>query len=176
MKKEEKAVIIAKLQDDFAKAKIGVLTNYRGMKTSDLLEVRKRLKAVGGKYEIVKNTLAGFASEQAGITVIKPVLSETTAIAFGFKEPKDLAAAIVDYTRTTKTVMVVKGGFLGNHALTPADVVTLTTLPSKEVLIARVMGQLQSPIAMLMAQLNAPVSGLVNVLNGRKKQLEGGTN
>jgi large subunit ribosomal protein L10 len=141
-----------------------------------LLEIRKRLKVANGKYEIVKNTLARFASEKAGITQLEPVLNQTTAIAFGFGDPKQVAVAISDYTRTTKTVMVVKGGFLGKRLLTPADVTTLTTLPSREVLLSMLMGQLNAPIAGLMAQLNAPVSGLVNVLNGIKKQLEGGSN
>jgi large subunit ribosomal protein L10 len=176
MKKEEKATIIDQLQELFAKANVGVLTNYRGMKTSDLLEIRKRLKNAGGKYEIVKNTLARFAAEKAGITQLEPLFNETTAIAFGFKEPKDLALAVTEYTRTTKTVMVIKGGFLGNRLLSTADVTRLTTLPSRDILIAQLMGQLQSPIAMLMAQLNAPISGLVNVLNERKKQIEGGSN
>jgi large subunit ribosomal protein L10 len=176
MKKEEKAVIIDKLQESFAKANIGILTNYRGMKTVDLLEIRKRLKGAGGKYEIVKNTLARFASEKAGITQLEPILNETTAIAFGYSDTKKLAVAITEYIRTTKTVMIIKGGFLGKRMLTPADVTRLTTLPSRDVLLSMLLGQLNAPIAGLMAQLNAPVSGLVNVLNGRKKQLEGGSN
>ena len=176
MKKEEKANIIDKLQESFAKASIGVLTNYRGLKTNDLLEIRKRLKNAGGRYEIVKNTLARFASERAGINQLEPLLNETTAIAFGFSEPRDLASAITEYARTTKTALTIKGGFLGSRLLTPADVIRLTTLPSKEVLLAQLMGQLQLPIAMLMRQLNAPISGLANVLNERKKQLEGGSN
>jgi len=176
MKKAAKAVIIDKLQDNFATAKIGVLTNYRGLKTAELLEIRKRLKGAGGKYEVVKNTLARFASQKAGITEIEPSLNQSTAIAFGFGDPREVAIAISDYIRTTKTVLTIKGGFLGNRKLTPADVTRLTTLPSRDVLLSMLMGQLNAPIAGLMAQLNAPVSGLVNVLNGRKKQLEGGTN
>jgi large subunit ribosomal protein L10 len=176
MKKAEKATIIDKIQESFHKASVGVLTNYRGMKTADLLEIRKRIKGAGGKYEIVKNTLALFAAEKAGITQLEPLFNETTAIAFGFNEPKDLALAVTEYTRTTKTVMVIKGGFLGKRLLTTDDVIRLATLPSRDVLIAQLLGQLQSPVASLMGQLNAPLSGLVNVLNQRKKQLEGGSN
>ena len=176
MKKDKKAVIIDKLQESFAKASIGILTNYRGMKTQDLLEIRKKLRGVNGKYEIVKNTLARFASNKAGITSLEPSLNETTAIAFGFGDPKQIAVAIADYIRVTKTTMVVKGGFLGDRLLSAVDVTTLTTLPSRELLLSMLMGQLNAPIAGLMAQLNAPVSGLANVLNGRKKQLEGDSN
>jgi len=176
LKKEQKAVIIDKLQDSFAKANAGILTNYRGLKTADLLEIRKRLKAANGKYEVVKNSLAHFAAEKTGVSQIEGLLTETTAIAFGFGEVHDLAAAMMDFAKTTKSPLVVKGGFLGGRLLTPQDIITLTTLPSKPVMISRLMGQLQSPVAMLMGQLNAPVSGLANVLRARMKQLEGGSN
>jgi len=176
LKKDEKAVIIDKLQEDFTKANAGILTNYRGLKTKDLLELRKKLRAANGKYEVVKNTLAHFAADKAGVTQIGSLLNETTAIAFGFGEVRDLAVAITDFTRTSKVVLTVKGGFLGGRLLSPQDIITLTTLPTKPVMIARLMGQLQSPIASLMGQLNAPVSGLANVLRARMKQLEGGAN
>ena len=176
MKKDEKAVIIDQLQEMFAKANFGILTNYRGLKTNDLLELRQKMKAANGRYEVVKNTLAHFAADKAGVTQIAGLLNETTAIAFGFGEVRDLAVAVTDFTRTSKAPLTVKGGFLGGRLLTPQDIVTLTTLPTKQVLIARLMGQLQSPIASLMGQLNAPVSGLANVLRARMKQLEGGAN
>ncbi len=175
MKKEGKAVIIDELEESFKKANGGILTNYKGLKTVDLLELRKRMRAAGGKFEVVKNTLAKFAADKAGYNQIGGLLNDTTAIAFGFKDTRDVAVALADYIRTSKTTLSIKGGFLGSKLLTPQDVQTITTLPTREVLLAMLMGQLQSPIVMLMGQLNAPVSGLVNVLNGRKKQLEGGT-
>jgi len=176
LKKDEKAVIIDKLQESFTKSNIGILTNYRGLKTVDLLELRKRLRAANGKYEVVKNTLANFAADKAGVSQIKSLLNETTAIAFGFGEVRDVAVALTDYARTSKTPLTIKGGFLGSHLLSPQDVITLTTLPTRPVLISRLMGQLQAPISMLMGQLNAPLNGLANVLRARMKQLEGGSN
>jgi len=176
MKKEEKAVIVDNLEEIFTKSTGGVMTNYRGMKTGDLLEIRKKLKAADGKYIVVKNSLAHRAAAKAGIDSIDTLLSETTAIAFGFGELQVLAAALTDFARTTKTSFLIKGGFLGNRLLTKEDVDVLTTLPSMPVLIAQLMGQLNAPVAHLMAQLNAPVSGLVNVLNARKEQIEGGSN
>ncbi|MBN1367110.1 MAG: 50S ribosomal protein L10 [Dehalococcoidales bacterium] len=175
MKKEGKAVIIDNLEESFKKSSVGILTNYKGLKNVDLLEIRKRMRTAGGKFEVVKNTLAKFAADKAGYDQIDSLLNDTTAIAFGFKDARDIAVALADYIRTTKTTLSIKGGFLGSKLLTPQDVQTIATLPTREVLLAMLLGQLQSPIVMLMGQLNAPVSGLVNVLNGRKKQLEGGT-
>ena len=175
MKKEGKAVIIDSLEESFKKSSVGILTNYKGLKTIDLLEIRKKMRAAGGKFEVVKNTLAKFAADKAGYNQIDSLLNDTTAIAFGFKDARDVAVALADYIRMTKTTLTIKGGFLGNKLLTPKDVQTITTLPSRDVLLAMLMGQLQSPIVMLMGQLNAPIRCLANVLNERKKQLEGGT-
>jgi large subunit ribosomal protein L10 len=175
MKKEGKAVIIDNLEESFTKSSVGILTNYKGMKTVDLLEIRKRVRAAGGKFEVVKNTLAKFAADKAGYNQIDNLLNDTTAIAFGFKDARDVAVALAEYIRTSKTTLKIKGGFLGKKLLTAQDVQTITTLPTREVLLAMLMGQLQSPIVMLMRQLNAPTSGLAIVLNARMKQLEGGT-
>jgi large subunit ribosomal protein L10 len=175
MKKEGKAVIIDSLEDSFKKSSVGILTNYKGLKTEDLLAIRRKMRAAGGKFEVVKNTLAKFAADKAGYSQIDSLLNDTTAIAFGFKDVREVAVVLADYIRTTKTTLTIKGGFLGNKLLTPKDVQTITTLPTREVLLAMLMGQLQSPIVMLMGQLNAPIRGLANVLNERKKQLEGGT-
>ncbi len=176
MKKEGKAVIIEELRESFSKSNIGILTNYKGLKTVDLLEVRKKLRQAGGKFEVVKNTLARFAADKAGINQIDSLLNDTTAIAFGFQDAREAAAALADYIRTTKSTLTIKGGFLGQKLLTPQDVQTIATLPAREVLLAMLLGQLQSPIVMLMGQLNAPIRGLANVLDARMKQLEGGSN
>lgn len=176
MKKEGKAVIIDHLEESFKESNIGILTNYRGLKTPDLLEIRKKMKAASGRFEVVKNTLAKFAADKAGFNQIDTLLNETTAIAFGFKDARDVAVVLADYIRMNKTTLTIKGGFLGNKLLTTEDVQMITTLPSREVLLAMLMGQLQSPLTMLMAQLNAPIRGLANVLNERKKQLEGESN
>lgn len=175
MKKEAKAKIIDSLQDSFKRSNVCILTNYRGMKTGDMLEVRKKLRAVDGKFEVVKNTMANFAAEKIGKKQISRLLTETTAAVFGFGEIRDLAAALNDYIRVSKSPLVIKGGLLGDRMLTPDDVITLASIPSKQVLIAMFMGGLQMPLTMLAGQLNAPISGLANVLRARKKQLEGDT-
>jgi len=176
VKKEAKAVIIEELRESFSKASIGILTNYKGLKTVDLLEIRKKLRQAGGKFEVVKNTLARFAAEKVGVNQIDSLLNDTTAIAFGFRDAREAAVALSDYIRTTKSTLTIKGGFLGQRLLTPRDVQTITTLPTREVLLAMLLGQLQAPVARLMGQLNAPIAGLANVLNARMKQLEGGSN
>jgi large subunit ribosomal protein L10 len=69
--------------------------------------------------------------------------------------------------------MTVKGGFLPDRMLSPEEVATLSKLPSREILLARVVGGIQSPIAALVNRLSAPMTGLAVVLQSRIKQLEG---
>jgi large subunit ribosomal protein L10 len=66
----------------------------------------------------------------------------------------------------------VKGGFMSNTLLTPADVTTIAALPPKEVLIAKVVGSIKSPLYMLAGVLSGPIRGLQNVLTARIKQME----
>ena len=70
--------------------------------------------------------------------------------------------------------MQIKGGILGDKLLTPEDIANLATMPSREVLIARLMGQLQAPLQALHNVLSAPMRGFLNVMQARVKQLEGG--
>jgi large subunit ribosomal protein L10 len=95
-----------------------------------------------------------------------------TAIAFGYGDISQLAKTFSDHVRTSKMNLVVKGGFLSNQLLTPADVTAIAALPPKEVLIGKVVGSIKSPLYMLAGVLSGPVRGLQNVLTARIKQME----
>ena len=95
------------------------------------------------------------------------------AVALGYGEISEPARVLVDYIRTSKSILSIKGGFLGNRLLTSRDVETLATLPAREVLISQVMAGIQSPIVALVSVLAAPIRGIMGVLQARIKQLEG---
>ena len=78
-----------------------------------------------------------------------------------------------DYIRTSKASVSIKGGFLADRLLTSEDVMSLSTLPSREVLLARVVGGMKSPFWTLAGCLANPLRGLVGILQARIKQLEG---
>jgi len=78
-----------------------------------------------------------------------------------------------DYIRDSKSSLAIKGGFLSSQLLTAEEVNTLATLPSREVLVAKVLGAMQSPISTLITYLAAPVQGFMGVLQARIQQLEG---
>jgi large subunit ribosomal protein L10 len=173
MSKEKKAQTIDRLQETFSKCSVGILTNYRGLSTSEITVLRRKLRELGIEYRVVKNTLARFAVERAGRDDLVGFFEGPVAIAFGYGDMTEPARALADYINTSKVSLSIKGGFLGDRLLTVEDVLTLSTLPSKEILIAKVLGGMQSPITALVNCLTAPISGIIGGLQARIKQLEG---
>jgi large subunit ribosomal protein L10 len=163
MSKEEKAKIIEGLEEEFNKCTIGILTDYRGLATAQLTALRRKIQETGGDYKVVKNTMARFAATRTG----KEDLAEA------FEGPiTSPAKALAAYIRESRINVEIKGGFTGDTVLTPQQVSSLSTLPSREVLIARVLGGMNAPIAGLVNCLASPIRGLLNVLQAEIKQLE----
>jgi large subunit ribosomal protein L10 len=173
MSREKKAQIIDRLQEAFSKCSIGILTDYRGLSTPEITILRRKLRESSVEYKVVKNTLARFAAERTGKDDLVSFFEGPIAIAFGYDDITEPAKALADYIRASQASLSIKGGFLGDRLLTSEDVATLSTLPSREILLAKVLGGMQSPIATLVSCLTTPKRGIIGVLQARIKQLEG---
>jgi len=173
MSRQKKVQTIDKLQDIFSNCSIGILTDYRGLSTPELTVLRRRLRQAGIEYKVVKNTLARFAAERAGKDDLVSLFEGPVAMTFGYGDITEPARALADYIRTEKASLSIKGGFLGDRLLTSEDVMTLSTLPSREVLLAKILGGMQAPILALLNCLTTPVTGFMRVLQTRIQQLEG---
>ena len=173
MSREKKAQIIDELQEVFSKSGIVILTDYRGLSTAEMGTLRRALGKSDVEYRVVKNTLARFAAERADRSGFADLFQGPVAIAFSSGDVVAPAKVLSDYIQTTKSIMSIKGGFLGDRLLTAGDVKTLSALPSREILIAKVLGWMQSPIAALVNCLVTPMRGFMGVLQARIKQLEG---
>ena len=174
MPREEKVKIVDELQEVFSKCSIGVLTDYRGLSTAEITDLRRKLRDSDITYRVVKNTLARFAAERAGKSDLVSLFEGPVAIAFGHGDIVEPARILADYIRNSKTSLSIKGGFSGDKVFTPGDVETLATLPPMEILLGKVLAGMQSPIVTLMSYLISPVRGFMGVLQARAKQLEGG--
>ena len=172
--REKKASIIDQLQERLSKCSIGILTDYRGLTASEITDLRRKLRELKIEYRVVKNTLARFAAQRAGRDELVGFLEGPVAIAFGYGDIIEPARFLAGYTRTAKTSLSIKGGFLAGRVLTSEDVMVLSTLPSREELLAKVVGGMQSPIVTLLAYLASPVRQFITVLQARVKQMEGG--
>jgi large subunit ribosomal protein L10 len=172
MPTEKKAKTIEELRESLAKSSIVILTDYRGLTTPELTSLRRKLREAGTEFKVVKNTLARLAATKAGKETLVKSLVGPIAIAFGQGDIIASAKALTGYISDTKGNLAIKGGFLGTRLITAEEVITLATLPSREVLVARALGQMKSPLAWLLGSLTAPMRGVIGVLQSRIKQLE----
>lgn len=174
MPKEIKEETIKRIEDLLADCRIAIVTDYRGMTVGEMSDLRRRLRDSNTQYHVVKNTLASLAAERTGRDELKTFLCHPSAIAFGYGESVESAKIMVEYIRSSKAPLKIKGGLLNRRALSAEEVTTLASLPPAPVLISQVMQQMQAPISSLLAILSANVRGLVVTLQARKQQLEGG--
>ena len=173
MSREKKAKTIDSLEGVFSECSVGVLTDYRGLSVHEMTVLRRKLGELGIEYRVVKNTLARFAAERLGRSDLAATFEGPVALAVGYGGIVEPAKVLADYIDTAKSILTIKGGFLSDRLLTSEEVSTLAKLPSREVLVAKVLGAMQSPIAALVSCLNAPITGLARVFQARIKQLEG---
>ena len=174
MSREKKVKIIGELKEAITNCNVAVLTDYRGLSASELTNLRRKLREAGVEYRVVKNTLARFAAEGAGKDFLTGSFDGPVAIAFGYDDITGPAKALLDYIHSSKSILSIKGGFLGDRLLSADDVTTLSKLPKREVLLSQVLAGMQSPVVSLLNLLNSPLRGFMGVLQARIKQLEGG--
>jgi large subunit ribosomal protein L10 len=170
--KEQKLEQVEVLTDKLKKAKVAVLTDYRGLKVSQLQELRGKLRGGGVEYRVVKNTLARRAADAAGHPALKDAVKGPVAIAFGYEELGVPSRLINEFVRATRLKLEVVGGLVEGRVFSPEQVKQLADLPSREVLISQLLGTLQSPVAQLVGIMQTPLQQLLGVLNAYKEKLE----
>ena len=174
MLKEKKGQMIDELASSLSRCTIAVATDYRGLTAKEMVQLRRRLTESGIDYRVIKNTLTRFAAEKAGKKQLEALLTGPVAIAFGYDEVVKPAQVLREHIRSAGSMLQIKGGILGDRLLTAEDVASLATIPPREILISRLLGQLQAPLQGLHNVLSAPMCGLLNVMQARSKQVEGG--
>lgn len=174
MPREEKVQVVDELSQVLSECSIGIMTDYRGLSTAEMTELRRSLRNSEVRYRVVKNTLARFAAEKAGKGELVSFFEGPVAIAFGYGDIVAPAKILADYIKTQKSMLTIKGGFADDRIFTPADIENLASLPSTEILLAKILAGMQSPIYRLVNSLSSPMRGLMGVLQARAKQLEGG--
>ncbi len=144
-----------------------VSTDYTGLTVQDMTDLRRSLRGNGVGFRVVKNTLTHLAADAAGRPGMKEIVEGPTGIAFSLEDPVAPAKAIREFVRSTRSPLTIRGGLLGEQVLTAEDVEKLADVPSKDELIASLMGQLLAPITSLAYVLDAPVASLARVLQRR---------
>ena len=161
---EQKKQIVAELSESLKNSCIGVIVNYKGITVADDTKLRKSLRESGDEYKVVKNTLLSRALKEAGIDGLDSVLEGTTAIAISQEDYVGAAKILCEYAEKSKT-FEIKAGFVDGNVIDAEGVKNLAKLPSKEVLLAQVLGGLNAPITGFATVLNGTLKGLVVALN-----------
>jgi large subunit ribosomal protein L10 len=174
MLKEKKEQLIEELASSLSRCTIAVATDYRGLTAKEMVQLRRRLTESGIEYRVIKNTLTRFAAEKAGKSQLETLLAGPVAMAFGYDDVIKPPKVLREHIRSVGSVLQIKGGILGDRLLTAEDVADLAAMPSRDVLLARLVGQLNAPLQALHTVLSAPLRGLLNVMQARIKQVEGG--
>lgn len=171
-RKEQKAEQVELLVEKLKKAKVAVLTDYRGLTVAQIQDLRGKLRGGEVEYRVVKNTLARRAAEAAGVKALESELEGPVAIAFGYEDLAVPAKLINEWVRTTRLKLDVKGGLVEGRVFSADQVKQLADLPSRETLLSQLAGTIQSPIARLAGALQTPLSTLAGALESYQKKLE----
>ncbi|MDD4877159.1 MAG: 50S ribosomal protein L10 [Dehalococcoidales bacterium] len=172
MIREKKEEVINELAESLSKCVVAITTDYRGLTAKEMVQLRRQLHLQGVEYKVVKNTLSRFAAEKANIKGLDQFLTGPVAIALSYDDAVKPAKILMDHIKSAGSILKIKGGILGDKVLSTADVSSLAAIPTKNVLIANLMGNLKAPIYSLHFVLSSPLRGLVGVLQARTKQLE----
>ncbi len=174
MARAEKATAVAELTERFQNSSGAVLTEYRGLSVSQLGELRQAL-GEHATYSIVKNTLTKIAADQAGVAPqLTDLLSGPSAIAFVQGDVVEAAKGLRDFSRANP-LLVIKGGVLDGKPLTPAEIVKLADLESREVLLAKLAGAMKASLAGAASTFNALPAQMARLLGAlESKRAEGG--
>lgn len=167
----KKAQMIEELQERISRSTIAVGTNYRGLTVPEMDQLRRRMRAAGVELRVVKNTLTRLAAERAAKPALAQLVEGPTALAFGYGDILAVARAFSEYLPTAPPAFSIRAVYLDGQVLPGRELGELARLPTKEVLLAQVLGQLQSPLATLAGLLEAPVAELARVLESMASQL-----
>jgi len=173
MPTEKKEKVVKTLEGVFSKATVGVVTNYRGLKTPELNELRRKLRENNAEYKVVKDSLAQIAAKNTGHSYLDNTFKGPVGVAFGYGDAAKTVKIISDFLRTSKSALKMEWGFMDSRVVNGKELEMISKLPSREILLGRVLGGLQGPMYGLVSVLSAPMRQLAQVLQGRVKQMEG---
>ena len=156
MPTEAKRETVAALKQELSANTTLIVSEYRGLKVTEIAEIRRSLRKQDVSYKVVKNRLMRIAAAESGNDALPSMLEGPTAIAFGSGDEATIAKAVLDATRPYKIVRV-KGAILGGVAIDADGVTRLATLPPRDVLLAQIVGAISAPLASLAGLFDAPL-------------------
>lgn len=171
MATQKKIDTISDLTDKIARAKAMVFVDYRGLKHKQMEELRRNLKKHSSDLTVSKNRLMlkALDSDKKGLNPVTQFFSDTTATLFSYADEVAPLKELLKYFKVAG-VGKTKGGLLGSQVLSDAEVTRLAALPSRDVLLGRLVGQLNAPIQGLHHALSWNINKFVWALQAVKEK------
>lgn len=167
--KTQKQKIIEDLKEMLSRQKAIILVGISGLKVKDISQLRKKLKAIDGNLRVAKKTLIELAFKENNLKFDKDKFREEIALAFGFKDEIEPVKIVYQFSRENENLKIL-GGYLESNFKEAQEIITLAQLPSREELLARLVGSISSPISGLINVLQGNIKGLIRVLAQVKTQ------
>jgi large subunit ribosomal protein L10 len=163
MDKQQKAAVVDEMAGQIQEAEAVIAVDYRGLSVPQAAELRSRLRDADARFRVVKNTLTERAADKAGAESLKAYLEGPTAMTFVKGDIATAAKALTDFSRQAG-VLSFKGGLMGSEPLTAEQIDAISRLPARDVLNARLVGMVASPLTGLAGALGNLVGGLARQL------------
>lgn len=164
VKKASKVDAVERMRTSIAAQKGAVIAEYRGLTVAEITRLRKALREADAEFKVVKNTLVRLAARGTGFERLGEFFVGPTAVGFAHGDPVAMAKAIKEFAAGNPKIRL-KAGFLDGRVLAAGEVEALADLPPREVLVARLVGGLASPLRRLAQALSAPPRKLVYALH-----------
>lgn len=173
MNKESKSQVVAEMHDKLMRAQAVFLTDFRGMNVEKATELRNELRKAGVEYKVVKNTLLELASRDTDKVTLTAHFTGPTAIALTYTDPVAAAKVLSKFAKEQQAIFKLKAGVLSGKPLSVQEIQSLADMPSREVLIAKLLGTMQAPTTNFVGVLAAVPGSFVRALNAIRIQKEG---
>jgi large subunit ribosomal protein L10 len=168
MNRTEKQQSVAALGEQFRAINSAFLIDYRGLKVVDATELRRKVREIHGSYVVVKNTLATRAAKETKLEVLAPYFQGPTAVAYHPKDVVSLAKLLTEAAKTNPN-LAFKAALIEGKLVPASEIQNIANMPSKEVLLGKLLFLLKAPLQRLATVLKAPVRDLGLVMNQIKK-------
>ena len=173
MNRDGKQQIVTELHEKLNRAKAAFLADFRGLNVGKATELRNELRKAEIEYKVVKNTLLELASKGTDKESLNQHFAGPTAIALSYDDPVAAAKVLSKFAKEQANVFKLKGGVLTGKAISVADIQALADLPSREVLIAKMLGSMQAPATNFVGVLAAVPGSFVRALDAIRAKKEG---
>lgn len=172
MNKNNKQQVVAEMHEKLARAKAVFLADFRGMSVDKATTLRNDLRTAEVEYKVVKNTLLELASADTDAAVLAPYYKGPTAVALTYSDPVAAAKVLAKYAKEQQATFKLKAGVLSGKIITVPDIQALSELPSREVLIAKMLGSMNAPATNFVGVLAAVPGAFVRALDAIRQQKE----